>query len=143
MKKSTPYLIVIVALLLLNCGSTKTSKDTKKQTSEKGTVETKRKADTVSYTILKPIYKDTTIVVENKENKSTLFVKYDSKGKQDISYVCDEISELRNYIKNIEESTSEKSKVKESWFKPIFILYFFLGALFLITANRVLKRFGI
>lgn len=140
------YLIIIItAFLLLGCASTKTKKNTEtvKEVKEKGTVISKRKADTLNYTILRPIYKDTTITVVNKDNKSTLYVRYNDKGEQNISYVCDEIEELKRYIIDSKEKTNENLKEKESVFKPIFILYIFIGFAFLMFLSRVLKKIGI
>ena len=137
------YLIIL--LILTSCATTKNkrSTDTNIKEKEQGTIISKRKADTLNYTILKPIYKDTTIVVENKDNRSTLYVKYNDKGEQDISYICDELEEVKTYIREIEENKTEKLKDKDSVFKPIFILYGFIGFAFLMLLSRVLKRFGI
>lgn len=138
------YLIIIL-FILTSCATTKNKRttDTNKKEKEQGTVISKRKADTLNYTILKPIYKDTTIVVENKDNRSTLYVRYNNEGKQDISYVCDELEEVKTYIRESEENKTERIKEKESIFKPIFFLYIFIGFAFLILFSRVLKRFGI
>jgi len=138
-------IIILISLALSSCATSKTKRktDTTTTTEEKGTVESIRKADTLSYTVLNPIYKDTTIVVPNKENKSTLFIKYNEQGRQDISYLCDDINELKTYIKEQKEEKTENVKEKESDFKPIFILYIFLGLSFLIILSRLLKKIGI
>lgn len=137
--------LIIGSLLFVSCASSKTKRntETKTEVKEEGTILNTRKADTMSYTILNPIYKDTTITVTNKENRSTLYVKYNDKGEQNISYTCDEIQELINYKRNTEEQKKETVKEKESIFKEIYILYLFLGFAFLILFTKVLAKFGI
>lgn len=135
-------LSILLLIVLSGCGGAKfkTSTNTQAESKEVGNVITKRKADTLSYTVLKPIYKDTTITVVNKENKSTLYLKYNEKGEQQISYNCDEIDELKNYVIDKIEESSIKTKEKESVFKDIYILYVFLGFAFLILINKLTNK---
>jgi DNA-binding PadR family transcriptional regulator len=139
------FSMLLTLFLMTSCGSLKNKRkiDTVTTTKETGTVKSIRKSDTLSYTILNPIYKDTLITVENRENRSTLYIKYNEQGQQQIAYNCDDIEEIKDFIKESKQDKSEDIKEKETLFKPVFILYIFLGFAFLIFFSRVLKKFGI
>ena len=70
------YILLLIILSSCATSNKKTSTNTLKEVKEQGIITTIRKSDTLSYTVLKPIYKDTTITVVNKENRSTLYLKY-------------------------------------------------------------------
>ena len=143
--------IYFLFVLFISCGITKNKKDSKlitdTKSTETGTVASKRDGDTLTYTVLNPILKDTTIYIRNKtkENSNTLRISYDKQGLQEIKCISAEIDELKNYIRETQENTelNESEKTKETVFKPIMILWLFLGLAFLIVLVRVMKKFGI
>jgi len=137
------YLVII--LLLFGCTSTKKllEKKTKTDTvsTEKGTVKSTRPGDTLTYTVLNPVLKDTTIYVKNTEKSGALRIAYDSQGKQTIDCITNEIDELKSYVKDAIEhkEEEEKSKEIERGFKDIYILYLFLGLALLMFLNKKLR----
>tara|TARA_R110000796_G_scaffold58965_7_gene135869 strand:+ start:1076 stop:1576 length:501 start_codon:yes stop_codon:yes gene_type:complete len=145
-------LITSLIIVSFSCSTlkTKTKKTTDTNTlrdiKETETVKSTRKGDTLSYTVLNPILKDTIIYVRNEKKigSNTLRIRYDQSGKQTIDCISDEINELKETIRSISENENKKeelrSKVKESFFKPIFFLYLFLGLAFLMLINKILKR---
>ena len=146
--------LLFLTFTITSCSILKTKKTrdlttkTKTLSVETGEVLSKRQGDTLTYTVLNPILKDTTIYVKNKEkqNSNTLRISYDKSGLQNIQCISDDINELKRYIKEVDENKTEEiketEKIKETNFKPIFILYVFLGFAFLIILFRVLKKFG-
>ena len=136
---------VILCLLLVGCTSTKKllEKKTKTDTvsTESGTVKSTRAGDTLTYTVLNPVLKDTTIYVKNTEKSGALRIAYDSKGKQTIDCITNEIDELKSYVKDAIEHKEEevKSKEVERGFKDIYILYLFLGLALLLFLNKKLR----
>tara|TARA_R110000787_G_scaffold3665_1_gene14216 strand:+ start:53 stop:559 length:507 start_codon:yes stop_codon:yes gene_type:complete len=146
--------LLIVSLIIVSFGcstlKTKTNKTTDTNTlrdiKEIETVKSTRKGDTISYTVLNPILKDTIIYVRNemKQGSNTLRIRYDQSGKQTIDCISDEIDELKETIRSISENENKKeelrSKVKESFFKPIYFLYLFLGLAFLMLFNKITNK---
>lgn len=156
MKAARRSVLILAAFgFLLSCSVSKTAAkketetDTKTVTSEQGTITTKRPGDTLTYTILNPVLKDTTILVKNlrEENGNTLRIIYDQAGSQTIDCITPQLEEIREYIRTQEEqkatNITENDKTKETAFKPVFILYVFLGFGGLLVLSRVLKYFGI
>jgi hypothetical protein len=141
--------LIIIFLFLTSCTTTKSlfekknKTDTQTNTTEVGTVESKRAGDTLTVFIPSIIYKDT--IIQRRGNTTTLTARYDSDGNLDLKCISDEINELRTYIKEISEEkqelTKEKTKEKESIFKPIFILYLFLGLAFLMFSKKIIDKF--
>jgi hypothetical protein len=146
--------LLIVSLIIVSFGcsssKTKTSKITDTNTlrdiNETETIKSTRKGDTLTYTVLNPILKDTIIYVRNerKQGSNTLRIRYDDSGKQTIDCISEEINELKETIRSISENESKKenikTKEKESILQPIYFLYLFLGIGFLIIVNKVLDK---
>ena len=133
-------LIVLIFLTVFSYGC-KTVKDkAEKKTNVIERVETKRAGDTLTYSVPKVVYRDTTIFVRNfeKQGSNTLRIAYDNQGNQTaIDCISDEISELKEIITN----TEEKTKVKETDFKTSTILYVFLGLVGLLIVNKLMNKF--
>tara|TARA_R110000796_G_scaffold112286_1_gene223790 strand:- start:181 stop:684 length:504 start_codon:yes stop_codon:yes gene_type:complete len=146
--------LLIVSLIIISFGcsssKTKTSKITDTNTlrdiKETETIKSTRKGDTLTYTVLNPILKDTIIYVRNemKQGSNTLRIRYDDSGKQTIDCISDEINQLKETIRSISENENKKenikTKEKESILQPIYFLYLFLGIGFLIIVKKVVDK---
>ena len=149
----TRIIYLAIGLLIFSCSTSKTK--TRKQTdtntlrdiNEKETIKSTRKGDTLSYTVLNPILKDTVIYVKDtrKVGGNALRIAYDSSGKQTIDCISDEINELKETIRSISENEIKKenlqTKEKESILKPVFFLYIFIGLAFLMIVNKITNKF--
>jgi hypothetical protein len=132
------YKYLLILLLLTSCATTKNKKQTETSTIER--TLTKRKGDTLTYVVPNIKYKDTTIYHKNFENpaSNTLKIVYDKQGNQtEIKCISDEINELREYINTFKED----SKVKETNFNNVIIIYVFIGLVFLIIVNKIANKF--
>lgn len=130
------YLLIL--LLLTSCATTKNKKQTETSTIERSL--TTRAGDTLTYVVPNIKYKDTTIYHKNFENPSsnTLKIVYDREGNQtEIKCISDEINELKEYINTVKED----SKVKETNFNNVIIIYVFIGLAFLIIINKIANKF--
>ena len=149
----TKILYTLIILIFTGCASLKTK--TKKQTdtntirdiNETETVKTKRKGDTLSYTVLNPVLKDTVIYVRNTERSGggTLRIAYDKQGRQDIDCMTAEFEEIKETIRNISENETKKeneeTKEKESILNGTFIIYVFLGLAGLLIVNKLMNKY--
>lgn len=147
--------LLILLITLFSCGTAKNKKekvtDTVTSTSsiEKGEIISSRPGDTLTYTVLNPVLKDTILYITNTEKaySNTLRIKYDESGLQTIDCISQEIDELKKYIIELEqnktETITEKEKVKETTFKPIMILWIFIGIAVLIIIVRLAKKVGL
>ena len=130
------YLLIL--LLLTSCATTKNKKQTETSTIERSL--TTRAGDTLTYVVPNIKYKDTTIYHKNFENPSsnTLKIVYDREGNQtEIKCISDEINELKEYINTVKED----SKVKETNFNNVIIIYVFIGLAFLVIINKIANKF--
>ena len=151
--KTKNLLYVLLILLFVSCSASKTK--TRKQTDtntirdiqESETIKSTRKGDTLSYTVLNPILKDTVIYVTDtqKVGSNTLRIAYDNNGKQTIDCISDEINELKETIRSISENQSKKEDVqikeKESMLNGTFIIYVFLGLAGLLVVSKLTNKF--
>jgi hypothetical protein len=132
------YKYIVILLLLTSCASTKNKKQTETSTIER--TLTTRKGDTLVYVVPNIKYKDTTIYHKNFEKpaSNTLKIVYDKQGNQtEIKCISDEINELKEYINTFKED----SKVKETNFNNVIIIYVFIGLAFLIIVNKIANKF--
>ena len=132
------YKYLLILLLLTSCATTKNKKQTETSTIERSL--TTRAGDTLTYVVPNIKYKDTTIYHKNFENPSsnTLKIVYDREGNQtEIKCISDEINELKEYINTVKED----SKVKETNFNNVIIIYVFIGLAFLIIINKIANKF--
>ena len=132
------YKYLLILLLLTSCATTKNKKQTETSTIER--TLTTRAGDTLTYVVPNIKYKDTTIYHKNFENPSsnTLKIIYDKQGNQtEIKCISDEINELKEYINTVKED----SKVKETNFNNVIIIYIFIGLAFLIIINKIANKF--
>ena len=132
------YKYLLILLLLTSCATTKNKKQTETSTIER--TLTTRAGDTLTYVVPNIKYKDTTIYHKNFENPSsnTLKIIYDKQGNQtEIKCISDEINELKEYINTVKED----SKVKETNFNNVIIIYVFIGLAFLIIINKIANKF--
>jgi hypothetical protein len=131
------YLIILL-LFLTSCKTLKDKKDI--ETSKITRSEVFRKADTLNYIVPNAVYKDTTIYIRNfeKSGSNTLKIVYDEKGNEkQIDCISDAVKEFRETI----ESLKDNSKVKETEFKSINIIYIFLGLFMLLIFNKLANKF--
>ena len=132
------YKYLLILLLLTSCATTKNKKQTETSTIER--TLTTRAGDTLTYVVPNIKYKDTTIYHKNFENplSNTLKIVYDREGNQtEIKCISDEINELKEYINTVKED----SKVKETNFNNVIIIYIFIGLAFLIIINKIANKF--
>jgi hypothetical protein len=132
------YKYILILLLVTSCATTKNKKQTETSTIER--TLTTRAGDTLVYVVPNIKYRDTTIYHKNFENpaSNTLKIVYDKQGNQtEIKCISDEINELREYINTFKED----SKVKESNFNNVIIIYVFIGLAFLIIINKISNKF--
>ena len=128
---------IILLLLFTSCKSLKDKKDIEQT---KTTIqEIYKKGDTLKYIVPKAVYRDTTIYVRNfeKSGSNTLKIVYDKEGNQtQIDCMSESIKELNKTI----ESLKDNSKVKETEFKNINIIYIFLGLAILLFFNKLANK---
>lgn len=151
--------IFIILLINVSCNLLKTTnrethktQQTTKATTLKHTDEyevsiTKRPKDSiVYYPNIITVPKDTTIIVRGKT--TTLRLNYNQKGvlkKADCT--AKEINEIKKTLRKITEkqtqSQSQKTTntTKESIFKPITLLWVFVGLAFLIIVSKLTNKF--
>ena len=124
--------------MLTSCKTLKDKKDV--ETSKITRSEVFKKADTLNYIVPNAVYKDTTIYIRNfeKSGSNTLKIVYDKKGNEkQIDCISDAVKEFRETI----ESLKDNSKVKETEFKNINIIYIFLGLVMLLFFNKLANKF--
>ena len=153
LKQLFPYISFI--LLLNSCEvskklfQSKTKTDTLTTSTETGKITTKKKGDTITYSVPNVTFKDTVITIPSYKNNSTgtLKVIYDKEGKQQIQCLESEMDIIKEYVLQQQEEKTElqkiKDKEKETIISPVNILYIFIGLAFLILFTRILKKFGI
>ena len=124
--------------MLTSCKTLKDKKDI--EASKITRSEVFRKADTLNYIVPNAVYKDTTIYIRNfeKSGSNTLKIVYDEKGNEkQIDCISDAVKEFRETI----EILKDNSKVKETEFKSINIIYIFLGLVMLLFFNKLANKF--
>lgn len=143
MQNKLLYIIIGLTLFCCSASKTKTSKQTDRIINEKEITKSTRKGDTLTYTVLNPILKDTVIYVKDtqKVGSNTLRIAYDSSGKQTIDCISDEINELKETIRSISEQEKTDIKEKESILNASFIFYVFLGLAGLLIVNKIANKF--
>lgn len=120
--------------------------ETNRTINEKEIINSTRPGDTLKYTILNPIFKDTTLYIKNKQKvgSNSLIIDYDRNGRQTIQCISDEVKELRETIRSIRELENErlnsKTKEVESLLNPSLIFYIFLGLAFLIFISKLSNK---
>lgn len=121
--------LLIVLMLFFGCDIMKKSQKTKDRSQyvEQVKTETIRKGDTITYTVLNPILKDTIITKFNTVTGTTLKMQYDQQGKLDLTCISSEINELREEIRSANMDKIEKEKEKTEDFDSKTILYFMFG----------------
>lgn len=148
-------ILLILSLIIVSFGCSASKTKTRKKIdtttirdiNEKETIKSTRKGDTLSYTVLNPILKDTVIYIRDtrKLNSNTLRITYDNNGRQTIDCISNEINELKETIRNISENESRKEKTqlkeKESLLNGSFIFYIFIGLSGLILVNKIGNKF--
>ena len=126
---------IIQQLLFCSCSTLKNKKDVEQTITQRQ--EIYRKADTLKYSVPKAVYKDTTIYVRNfeKQGSNTLKIVYDKNGNQtQIDCISDAVKELNETITTLKDN----SKIKDTNFNSINILYIFIGLIFLVLLNKFL-----
>ena len=126
---------IILLLLFCSCSTLKNKKDVEQTITQRQ--EIYRKADTLKYSVPKAVYKDTTIYVRNfeKQGSNTLKIVYDKNGNQtQIDCISDAVKELNETITTLKDN----SKIKDTNFNSINILYIFIGLIFLVLLNKFL-----
>ena len=142
-------LVLALAFLFTNCGSTRavkktdTQTETNTQTQEAGTITRTRPGDTITLTVPNYVFKDTTIVKQGRA--STIYANYNNQGELDITAICDELNEIKEYVKTTNQEQTQTTQAKEtdreSFLNGSFIIYIFLGLAFLIIVNKVANKF--
>lgn len=136
---------ILIILLLVSCSTSKNLKrdktETKTEVVNSGELTIKRPSDTLEVSIPKIIYKDTTIY--RRGRKSTVYLNYDSQGNAKVISVCDSIAIFKKWYnkEKQEENKDIKEKEKEIVFKPMLILYVFLGLGGLMIVNKIVNKF--
>ena len=129
---------IILILLFTSCKTLKDKKDI--EISKITRTEVFKKADTLNYIVPKAVYKDTTIYIRNfeKSGSNTLKIVYDEEGNEkQIDCISDAVKEIKETV----ESLKDNSKVKETEFKNINIIYIFLGLSILLVFNKLANKF--
>ncbi len=136
---------IFILLLFVSCSTSKNLKrdktETKTEVVNSGELSIKRPSDTLEVQIPKIVYKDTTIY--RRGRKSTVYLNYDSQGNAKVISVCDSIAIFKKWYnkEKQEENKDIKEKEKETVFKPILILYVFLGLGALMIINKIANKF--
>lgn len=115
--------------LAISCDITKQAFKSKSEASGKETIETvtKRRGDTVTYTIPNVILKDTVVYTVNRQG-TTLRTVYDQTGSiSNIDCFASAIEEIKKENREFQELIKDKSKEKTEDFDSSFILYIMAG----------------
>lgn len=122
-KKTIPILLLLIALS--GCGIKKTAIKSKVDRTLKEQTEsiTKRKGDTVTYTIPKIVLRDTTIYTVNRQG-TTLKTSYNSQGQiSQIDCFASMIEEITRSNRELVEAIKDKDTTKEENFNPQNFIY--------------------
>lgn len=139
--------IIILSIALSGCGIKKTAVKNKvdRTLTEQTENITKRKGDTVTYTVPKIILKDTTIYTINRQG-TTLKTSYNSRGQiSQIDCFASMIEEITRSNKLLVEAIKEKDTSKEENFNPqnfiyaIVVLALIVLAGFIYINNKITK----
>jgi hypothetical protein len=133
--------LLILLLLFCSCDIQKRAIKNKEDRTVTETVEvrSKRIGDTVTFTIPKFTYKDTTIYTVNRQG-TTLKTVFDTKGQvSEIDCFSSIIDEVLKSNKILVESIKEKDREKTEDFDSSVILY---GLLVLILLVAIIAFFG-
>lgn len=143
------FIVILLMCLFVSCSVTKNllrgknKKETDTTILSGGEETSKRASDTLEILVPSIVYKDTTIYKRGKS--STVYINYDKQGKKTFGSVCDSINDFKKWYKNerIKEEIKDKTKekTKETVFKPIFLLYLFIGIAFLMLCNKLMNKF--
>lgn len=135
------HLIIILLLTLSACGSVQQKHQTKTHIRETGIRIRKVEKDSVVY-VPRVVYKDTTVVVENRHVK--LLTRYGSAGKV-IKVTCEQKpqTEVEKYTRTTETTEKEKQTerrriIPEYNMENMAILFVFVAGLIII--NHLLKK---
>ena len=107
-------ILILALILLVSCDIQKEASKTKTDTNLKQSEETHtfRKGDTVSYSIPKISYKDTTIYTTNRQG-TTLRTIYDNNGKvSNVECYASQIEELTRKNVEFQQALKEKQSTK-------------------------------
>lgn len=127
LKKNWFYILVILSLF--SCDIQKKAIKNKEDRNLKEFKEqiTKRRGDTVTYTVPKITYKDTIIYTVNRQG-TTLRTVYNEKGNiEQIECFASMIEEITRSNRELVEAIKQKDKEKTEDFDSSFIIYIVLG----------------
>ena len=123
--KKNWLLVLIIALLFNSCDIQKRAVKSKTDRTESEQTETitKRKGDTVTFTVPKIVYRDTTIYTVNRQG-TTLRTVYDNNGTiSQIDCFASMIDEISRSNRLLVEAIKEKDKEKTETFNPQHFIY--------------------
>lgn len=148
MKVNNNILLIIALFLLTSCNVFKKSNKFKRDTTLNETTETitKRKGDTVTFTVPKIIYRDTTIYTVNRQG-TTLRTVYNEQGQiSQIDCFASMIEEITRSNRELIETIKDKEQEKKEEFNAQYFIYSiaFLAVIVLvgfIIISRKLKIF--
>ncbi len=133
MKKDT-YILLFAILIFSSCNVQKKAlkNKTDRQITEQTETITKRKGDTVTYTVPKIVLKDTTIYTVNRQG-TTLKTVYNEKGQiSQIDCFASMIEEITRSNRELVEAIKEKNQEKQETFK-LANFFYALGFVLLIV----------
>jgi hypothetical protein len=143
---------LLMIMFLVSCSTSKKLNELKKKTesnikvSEKGTVESVVKGDSIAFEVPNIKFKDTVIYVPSyRGTGSSLRVSYDEEGRQRIDCITSDMNTIKTYLieseENRKEALKERLKEKETVLNSSLIIYVFLGLAFLIIINKISNKF--
>ncbi|AXG70431.1 hypothetical protein KORDIASMS9_02671 [Kordia sp. SMS9] len=142
-------IIILLLLLFTSCDVKKKAIKNKTDTKLTEQIETikKRKGDTVTYSIPKVTYRDTTIYKKNYVTGTAQVLRFDKQGNVDLAQcISGSVEEITRQNRELIETIKAKDKEKTEEFDSSFILYGFLGIGFILIIVGlvivfVLKRY--
>ncbi|WP_136464945.1 hypothetical protein [Flagellimonas onchidii] len=121
---------IVLLLVFYSCDIQKRAIKNKRDTQLIEQIETikKRKGDTVTFTIPKIRYRDTTIVKKNYVTGTTQVLRYDNTGRIELAQcISGAVEEITRQNRELIEAIRDKDKEKTEDFDSSIILYGFLG----------------
>lgn len=126
------YILILLVLSSCNVQKKALKNKTDRQLTEQVETITKRKGDTVTYTVPKIVLKDTTIYTVNRQG-TTLKTVYNKQGNiSEIDCYTSMIEEVTKINRQLLEVIKEKNQEKQETFKPANFFYA-LGFVLLIV----------
>lgn len=126
------YILILLVLSSCNVQKKALKNKTDRQLTEQVETITKRKGDTVTYTVPKIVLKDTTIYTVNRQG-TTLKTVYNEQGQiSQIDCFASMIEEITRSNRELVEAIKEKNQEKQETFKPENFFYA-LGFVLLIV----------